>query len=106
MDVETQVPKALAHGIRINHMQIGALIEVKTANRTYIVENAGGGRMRIHGHPKHCPKPVLVDHFGSMSLYSPDFINAGCCLAYRHPWHGTIRTSRVERVRELALRLQ
>ncbi len=66
MDVEAQVQTRPSEaGIRIKELEIGTLIEVKTSNRTYVIENRGGGRMVIFGHPKHCPKSVLVDQVGS-----------------------------------------
>ena len=102
MTVSTQITnRPITNGILVTDLPVGAVFEVTTVNRIYTVENRGEGRMLISGHPKYCPEPVLVDQFGSASICTLPVIGPGLCLAYRHPRHGRIRTSRVESIREI-----
>lgn len=91
-------------GVHLDRLPLGAVLEVQTRYRLYLLQNRGDGRMLIFGHPKHCPRPVLVDVYGStwgQSMMKVRFIGRGMHLEYRHPAHGVIRTSRIQDIREL-----
>lgn len=90
-------------GVFLKDMPVGAVLEIETKNRLYRLENCGGGKALISGHPKHCPEPVLVKVHGSTwgkSMIKMQFIGRGMHLEYRHPRFGVIRTSRIREVRE------
>jgi hypothetical protein len=85
-------------GIYLDELPVGAVIEVDTDHRTYLVENRGDGRALIAGHPDYCPEPVLVDLLGSTmggAMLKMRFIGPGRKMEFRHPVRGLVCTSRV-----------
>jgi len=91
-------------GVFLDRAPVGAVFEFETRNRFYEVENRGGGKGIIVGHPEYCPEPVMVDLHGSTwgrSMLKVHFIGRGMYLEFRHPVHGLIRTSQIQDVREL-----
>ena len=90
--------------INIDDLPVGAVLEVRTESRTYRLENAGNGQVRLQGHPRYCPKPVLVTLCGSVGggpAPSPLVIGPDFLLIYRHPTAGLVRTSPIVEVRRL-----
>lgn len=93
-------------GVLLTDVPPGGLLEVQTESRTYFVENQGGQKVLIAGHPRYCPEPVPVTLIGSTwggAMLKPDFIGRGMHLEYRDPAFGIIRTSRVREIRRPAL---
>lgn len=91
-------------GVSLDHLPIGAVLEVATQNRFYRLEHLGSGRALISGHPVFCPEAVLVNVHGSTwggSLIKIRFVGRGMRLEFHHPLHGLILTSRIQEVREL-----
>ncbi|MEO8098066.1 MAG: hypothetical protein ABI811_10225 [Acidobacteriota bacterium] len=44
----------------------GALLDVETKSRHYLIECLGGNEIRISGHPDYCPQPVSALLQGSI----------------------------------------
>ena len=94
-----------SHGIAASDLPVGAVVEVITKNRKYVLENRGLGRFLISGHPDYCPQPVLVELFGSAmpgGAVRLNYIGRGMCLEFRHPMRGVIHTSRIEDIRTVS----
>jgi hypothetical protein len=45
----------------------GSLIDVETTSRHYRIECLGGDMIRISGHPRFCPTPVVAQLQGSVT---------------------------------------
>jgi hypothetical protein len=91
-------------GVNLDNLATGVVLEFETRNRFYELENCGGGRGLITGHPEYCPEPVMVDLHGSTwgrSMIKLHFIGRGMHLEFRHPEHGVIRTSQIREIRQL-----
>jgi len=89
-------------GVYLDELPKGARIEVETQNRFYTIVNRGDGEALISGHPKFCPRPVLVRIHGSNwggSMLKVRFIGRGMHLEFRHPEFRTIITSRIVEIR-------
>lgn len=88
-------------GVLLDDLPVGAVVEFKTGNHSYRVENFGEGKVVMSGHPKYCPEPVAVYLYGSLAddrTKKLRFIGPGMRIEFRHPTMGEIRTSRVEEV--------
>ena len=97
-------PECEDEGVAMDELSVGAMVEVETGHHTYRVENRGGGKVLISGHPVYCPEPVLVDLHGSIggaTMIKMWFIGRGLKMEFRHPEFGVIRTSRAQNIREL-----
>ncbi len=91
-------------GVFLDHLNVGAVLEVVTKNRVYQVENCANGRILISGHPKFCPGPVLAKLVASTwggSMVKLGFIGRGMRLELRHPVFGVVLTSRIKEIREV-----
>jgi hypothetical protein len=91
-------------GVALRNLPLQAILEVETRNRTYRIENRGDGDVMISGHPELCPEPVLVHLNGSTwgtPMIKTGFIGRGMGLEFQHPTRGTVRTSRIQEIREL-----
>lgn len=99
------VLKLLSHGgVNLAELPMGATLEVKTAHRTYLVEKCENDEIRISGHPKYCPEPVLVHYFGATDdtpMLQSGSIAPGMQMEFWHPTLGMIRTSRVQELQQL-----
>jgi hypothetical protein len=94
-----------AGGLCLDNLKVGDLLELETKTRTYFIENRGNGQILISGHPKYCPQPTPVELYGSTwggIILKPGFIGRHMSLAFRHPQHGVIRTSRIQEIRRLS----
>lgn len=88
-------------GLYLNEVAPREILEIRTRNRTYRLENRGEGRALISGHPQFCPSPVEVKVRGSTwggSVLKVGFIGRGMSLEYSHPKSGTVTTSTIEEV--------
>jgi hypothetical protein len=91
-------------GVHLKDLRVGALVEVETKNRFYMIENRGNGEVLICGHPQFCPRPVQVKLHGSTwgnSMLKLRYIGRGMHLEFRHPSYGVICTSPVQEIRQL-----
>ena len=96
-------------GVYLQDLATGAVLELKTRERLYLIENRGKGQILISGHPKYCPQPVQVKLHGSTwggTMLKTGFIGQGMRLEFRHPVHGVILTSRIQDIRQLPLHTQ
>ena len=78
--------------VQLDELPSGAAVEVETANHTYRVENAGEGNALISGHPKYCPKKVLVEYHGATDGYSMLklwAVQRGLRMEFRHPQYSS-----------------
>jgi hypothetical protein len=48
-------------------LEPGSLIDVETTSRHYRIECLGGSTIRISGHPRFCPTPVVAHLEGSVT---------------------------------------
>jgi hypothetical protein len=96
---------ALSHGgLDLDDLPVGAMVEVKTAHHTYLIENCGNDQMRISGHPVYCPEPVLVEYLGAIDgtpRFGAGAVVPGMRMTFRHPGLGIIRTSKVQELQQL-----
>jgi hypothetical protein len=95
---------ARAERLDIDDLPVGAVLEIETGHTTYCLENRGGGKVLISGHPDYCPEPVLVGFLGSVggsALLTMGRIEPGLKMAFEHPGFGVVRTSRVRSIREV-----
>ena len=91
-------------GVYLRDLPLGAVIEVETRNRSYVLVNQGDGEVLISGHPEFCPEPVLVKVNGSTwggSMLLEKFIGRGMHLEFWHPDHSTVTTSKILDVRAI-----
>ena len=91
-------------GVWLDHLPVGTVLEMETANHLYELENQGNGKVSIVGHPKFCPEPVSVNIHGSTwgrAMLKMHFVGRGMFLEFDHPEFGVIRTSRIQEIREL-----
>jgi hypothetical protein len=92
-------------GVFLNELPSRSVLCVQTQNHEYRVENCGGGKALISGHPEFCPEPVLVKIDGSSwggSMLKRRFIGRGMHLEFRHPDYATpIITSLIQEISEL-----
>jgi hypothetical protein len=82
---------------------VGAILDVRTSNNVYRIENRGDGEVMISGHPEICPTPVLVSFHGSTwgtPMLKMRFIGREMRMEFFHPEKGLVRTSRVRDIRE------
>ena len=91
-------------GVDVDELAVGAVLEVETGHHTYLMENFGKGNVRISGHPKYCPEPVMVIYHGATGdapMIRMSFIGRGMRMEFQHPTLGVIRTSRVQDIRQV-----
>lgn len=97
------VQSEIEGGVALDELPRGAVLEVETQNRTYVVEYMGDGKAWLYGHPEFCPEPVLVSLHGSTfggHMLKMRYIGRGMRMEFRHPELGVIWTSWVQDVRE------
>lgn len=92
-------------GVHLDNLFEGDVLEVETRHRWYTLVYRGQGQALISGHPKFCPRPVLVRIEGSTwggSMLKTRFIGRGMHLEFRHPSYNTVVTSRIVEIRALS----
>jgi hypothetical protein len=93
-------------GVYLADLPHESTLEVETQNRSYTIVLCGPGKALISGHPRYCPKPVLVKIEGSNwggSILKPSFVGRGMHLEFRHPeFEQPIITSRILEIRQRA----
>ena len=48
-------------------LEPGSLVDLETRSRHYRIECLGGDSVRISGHPRYCPRPMLAHLEGSLN---------------------------------------
>ena len=99
--VGTMASGSRPDGVDLDAAPIGAVLEIETGHTTYRLENLGGGRAMLSGHPKYCPEPTSVEIHGSLSgdgELSWHFLGIGQRMIFLHPDHAVIRTSPIKAV--------
>ena len=98
------VQSELEGGVRVEDLQPGSRLQVTTHNTSYHLLVLFGGLAIISGHPRYCPRPVLVTLYGSTwggSMLKRRYIGRGMCLEFRHPEYDTpIVTSPIQEIQE------
>jgi hypothetical protein len=76
----------------------GSLIDVETMSRHYQIECLGGSTIRVSGHPRFCPTPVVAQLEGSVTnegTVEDGIIERGMRLVFLFEDHIPVTTSRV-----------
>jgi hypothetical protein len=92
-------------GVMLDALPYGAVLMVQTTYRTYRIENRGGGEVMISGHPEFCPEPVLANFHGctwGTPMIRRRYIGRGLRMEINYPDLGTVLTSRVREIEEVA----
>jgi hypothetical protein len=55
----------LLAGLYLSSLNTGTAVDLETKSRHYRIEYLEGDRIRISGHPRWCPTPVLARLYGS-----------------------------------------
>jgi hypothetical protein len=79
-------------------LEPGSLIDVETSSRHYQIECLGGSRIRISGHPRFCPTPVVAQLEGSVTsegTIEDGIIERGMRLVVLFEDHIPVTTSKV-----------
>ena len=71
-------------GVSLSSLDTGSVVDVETKNHHYRIEYLGGDRARISGHPRLCPRPVVVQVQGSIGRsVETGLIRQGMHLVFR-----------------------
>jgi hypothetical protein len=79
-------------------LEPGSFIDVETTSRHYQIECLGGSRIRISGHPRFCPTPVVAQLEGSVTsegTIEDGIIERGMRLVVLFDDHIPVTTSKV-----------
>jgi hypothetical protein len=85
-------------GIYLRMLHAGSVIDLATQSRHYRIEYVGGDKIRISGHPKLCPTPILAQLEGSArdsGTFEPGFLGRGMRLVFRRENGLAVTTSRI-----------
>jgi hypothetical protein len=98
------VQSEIEGGVRLQDLEPGSMLRVRTRNTCYEVVVLHGGSAYLSGHPLYCPQRVLVTIAGSTwggSMLKVRFIGRGMHLEFCHPGYPTpIVTSIIQEIRE------
>jgi hypothetical protein len=92
------VQSEIEGGVHLDRLLEGTTLRVETQHRWYTIVHLGRGNALISGHPRFCPRPVLVRIVGSTwggTMLKSRYIGRGMHLEFCHPTHQTITTSRI-----------
>lgn len=79
-------------------LEPGSLIDVETMSRHYRIECLGGSTIRVSGHPRFCPTPVVAQLEGSVTsegMIEDGIIGRGMRLVFLFEDHIPVTTSKV-----------
>ena len=79
-------------------LEPGSLVDVETTSRHYMIECLGGSTVRVSGHPRFCPTPVVAQLEGSVTsegTIEDGVIERGLRLVFLFEDHIPVTTSRV-----------
>ena len=90
-------------GLDFESLPVGAVVEIETKHHNYCIEKCDDNKAVMSGHPQYCPKPVLVELYGTTSGWDlkVGVIEPGTKLIFRHPDFGVVTTSRIVSCHEL-----
>jgi hypothetical protein len=84
------------------NLEPGSLIDVETMSRHYRIECLGGSTIRVSGHPRFCPTPVVAQLEGSVTsdgVIEDGIIERGMRLVFLFEDDVPVTTSKVLNVR-------
>ena len=87
-----------AENLDCRSLEPGSLIDVETTSRHYRIECLGGSNVRVSGHPRFCPTPVLAQLEGSVTTegtIEDGMIERGMRLVFLFEDHIPVTTSKV-----------
>jgi hypothetical protein len=79
-------------------LEPGSLIDVETTSRHYRIECLGGSTIRVSGHPRFCPTPVVAQLEGSVTnegTIEAGIIERGMRMVFLLENHTPVTTSKV-----------
>lgn len=82
-------------------LEPGSWIDVETTSRHYRVECLGGSTVRVSGHPRFCPTPVVAHLEGAVAhdgTIEDGIIERGLRLVFLFEDHIPVTTSKVVNV--------
>ncbi len=87
-------------GVHLSKLNVGAVIDIETENRHYLVEYVGPDQVLVSGHPLWCATPVEVRLEGSLGdsgAFEPGFIGYGMRLVFQRLDHSLpVTTTKVK----------
>jgi hypothetical protein len=93
-------------GIYLAKLKEGSVLDLTTESRHYQIEYLGGEQVRISGHPRLCPTPVMAQLKGSAhdwGNFEPGFIGRGMHLIFRRfQDQAPVTTSKIAEIRLLS----
>jgi hypothetical protein len=92
-------------GLYLDTETLGILLEIKTANRVYLLSHVEPGKAEISGHSVYCPTPLRVDLIGTRWLNEAIhdcYIAPGMRLQFVDKRARTILTSKISSFRIVA----
>ena len=93
----------LLTGVYLSSLDTGSAVDLETKSRHYRIEYLEGDRIRISGHPRWCPTPVLARLHGSrvgLGEFEEGYIGCGMRLVFEPlDNHIPITTSEITDIR-------
>jgi hypothetical protein len=93
-------------GLYLAKLEEGSVLDLETESRHYRIEYLGGEQVRISGHPRLCPTPVMAQLEGSANdsgSIEPGFIGRGMHLMFRRSAdRASVATSKIAEIRLLS----
>ena len=90
------------NGLHLRGLKRGSVIDFETKSRHHKIEYLGKGQVRVSGHPKWCPTPVLAQLEGSLGdsgALERDFVGRGMHLLFRRSDCIPVTTSEITEIR-------
>jgi len=88
----------ISEAVDLHQLSPGSLVDVETTSRRYRIEYVGGNTMRISGHPRFCPTPVVAELQGSVDsegMYESGQIRPGKHLVFVLDHERPVTTSKI-----------
>jgi hypothetical protein len=89
-------------GLHLSALNRGSVIDLETKSRHYRMEYLGEDQVRVSGHPKWCPTPIVAQFQGSVrgsGTFQEDFVGRGMHLVFRRCDRIPVTTSEVTDIR-------
>src|SRR5258708_28312072 len=97
-------------GVYLSSLDTGSAVDLETKSRHYRIEYLEGDRVRISGHPRWCPTPVLARLHGSKGGsdgFEEGYIGCGMRLLFeRLDDRIPVTTSEITDIRVVNLNLE
>jgi hypothetical protein len=98
------VQSEIEGGVFLEDVSPSTVLQIQTMHHCYTAVLLDSSRALISGHPKYCPRPVLVAIAGSTwggSMLKLRFVGRGMHLEFCHPEYQTpIVTSPIREIRQ------